>query len=146
MITGSSSGQNIPHPILLLLLLESPLCRCWLRFIVQHRRALGNVSRGCTLIEPSLAMGTLNVIQILRRRWRWQVREFATPGQMGLHFFSRTNRRNKLLVLLPPVALLRVRLHNDPGDCFCLRCSHGTSRHRSTLFADHVTLSVRSLE
>ena len=75
----------------------------WL--IVQHVLAFGNVTLGGGLIEFSSAMGTLNVIAVIANRWRWQIAELASCGQVCLHLLGRAYGVNEILVFAPPVRL-----------------------------------------
>lgn len=108
---------------------------------MQHGGTFRDVTCGGALVEPAVTMRTLNVVGILGRRGWGQVGQFAAACQMSLHFLGRPDCSDKLLVLLPPVALFGVRLHHDTGNCLV----RGRHTHRPT-FLRHVTLGVRALQ
>lgn len=111
---------------------------------MQHRGTLGDVPSSGALVEPSTAVGTLDVVGVLRGWRRRQVGQFTAPCQMGLHLLGRPNGCNKFLVLLPPVALLGVR-----GARLSTRCTTSTVAgllYHSAALLNHVAFGVRSLE
>lgn len=73
-----------------------------------HGGALGNVSFGCGLVEAARTVRTLNVVRILRGRWRWQIRKLTALGQMGLQLLGRPDGLDEFLVLPTPVILFGI--------------------------------------
>lgn len=120
--------------------LESTFRWSRLGFIVQHCGAFRYMACGSAFIEATVTMWTLNVVGILGWGRRWQIGQLSTACQVRLHFFGGPDRSDKFLVLLAPITLFRVRLHNDTRDG--LVGGSGSSR---TALLGYITLSVRSL-
>lgn len=99
--TKSKSGNSVSGSERL----ESLRRRFRFRLVVLHGGALGNVSFGSGLVEAARAVRTLDVVGILRGRWRRQVRQLAALGQVGLHLLGRPDGLDEFLVLPAPVTL-----------------------------------------
>lgn len=120
--------------------LESTFRWSWFGFIVQHCGAFRYMAGGSAFIEASVTMRALNVVGILRWGRRWQIGQLSTACQVRLHFFGRPDRSDKFLVLLTPITLFGVRLHNNTRDGLV-----GGSGSRRTALLRYITFSVRSL-
>lgn len=84
---------------------------------MQHMLALGNVPFRGGLVEFPATVRTLDIIAgVAGRGWR-QILQTPTCRQVRLHYLSRANRLDKLLMFAPPVRLevrlLRLKRHKN---------------------------------
>lgn len=111
-----------------------------------HGGALGNVSFGSGLVEAARAVRTLNVVRILRGRWRWQVRKFTALGQISFHLLGRPDGLDEFLVLPTPVTLFSIGRGRRSG-CGLRRRTSGNrflTRPSANLLPEDVFLRIGS--